>query len=26
LDSSKMSIVASGLRKHHKNYFCEKLG
>lgn len=26
LNSSKMSAVASGLRKHHKGYFCEKVG
>ena len=26
LDSSKMSSVASGLRKHHKNYICERVG
>ena len=26
LDSSKMSIVASGLRKQHKGFLCVKLG
>jgi hypothetical protein len=26
LNGSKMSSVASGLRKHHKGYFCEKVG
>ena len=26
LDSSKMSAVASGIRKHHKGYFCERVG
>mgnify|MGYP003351593287 CR=1 FL=1 len=26
LQSSKMSLVASGIRKHHKKYLCEKLG
>ena len=26
LDSAKMSLVASGIRKHHKNHFCEKIG
>ena len=26
LNSSKMSVVASGLRKHHKGYFCERVG
>jgi hypothetical protein len=26
LNSSKMSSVASGLRKHHKNYICERVG
>lgn len=26
LQSSKMSLVASGKRKHHKNYTCIKLG
>ena len=25
LQSSKMSLVASGIRKHHKNYHCEKI-
>ena len=26
LDSSKMSLVAAGIRNHHKKYLCEKLG
>ena len=26
LNNSKMSSVASGLRKHHKNYICERVG
>ena len=26
LDSSKMSCVASGIRKHHKKYICERVG
>lgn len=26
LQSSKMSLVASGIRKHHKNFLCKKLG
>lgn len=26
LASSKMSLVASGVRKHHKGHFCEKVG
>jgi hypothetical protein len=26
LQGSKMSLVASGIRKHHKNYICERIG
>ncbi len=26
LNSSKMCSVASGLRRHHKNYICERVG
>lgn len=26
LSDSKMSLVSSGIRKHHKGYICEKIG